>query len=306
MFYRRALISVLPALSSSRCLSDPDESNQSLAMPARSSRRCEVNPVKIIANASALYPVKGIFYFLSHRPYYTFLKSRFIPVVLLSLFIYGVLFTFAYLPIVAFLSIWHGPTAWINGAFLVLGVGSAIIALLFEAFFVDETLVDTFDAVLIDQGCQDLVARGRQLDLSAVSSVKMLGKATISSVYSPFSFRQIVLFVVTLPLSFIPIIGIIFFLIVNGFYAGSLSHHRLYKLQGLDKKQRKQEISKRKLKYTWFGAVHLTFQLAPGLSMLFLLTSAAGSGLWAAKLEKERLMRHGPSIGTEQYRDEPA
>lgn len=274
-------------------------------MPTRSSRRCETNPITIIANASALYPIRGIFYFLGHRRYYTFLKSRFIPIVLLSLFIYGILFTFAYLPIVAFLAIWHGPTAWINGAFLILGAGSAIIALLFEAFFVDETLVDTFDAVLIDQGCQDLVAGGRQLDTTAPTSVQMLGKPTIKSVYSPFSFRQIALFVVTLPLSFIPIVGIIFFLIVNGFYAGSLSHHRLYKLQGLDKSQRKQQIKKRKLKYTWFGAVHLTLQLVPGLSMLFLLTSAAGSGLWASKLEKERVMRYGPAIQSEQYHDEP-
>lgn len=265
-----------------------------------------MNPFKVITNASALYPIKGIFYFLGHRRYYTFLKSRFIPIVLLSLFIYGLLFTFAYLPIVAFLAIWHGPTAWINGAFLVLGAGSAIIALLFEAFFVDETLVDIFDAVLIDQGCQDLVSNGRQLDDGEPSSVRMLGKPTISSVYSPFSFRQIALFIITLPLSFIPIIGIVFFLIVNGFYAGSLSHHRLYKLQGLDKKQRKQEVNKRKLKYTWFGAVHLTLQLVPGLSMLFLLTSAAGSGLWAAKLEKERTMRFGTSIRShEQYQDEP-
>ena len=37
-----------------------------------------------------------------------------------------------------------------------------------------------------------------------------------------------------------------------------------------------------------FGTVHLALQLAPGLSMLFLLTTAAGSAMWAAKLEKKR------------------
>lgn len=34
-----------------------------------------------------------------------------------------------------------------NAAFLVLGEGSAVIALLFEAFFVDETLAEIVDSV---------------------------------------------------------------------------------------------------------------------------------------------------------------
>jgi hypothetical protein len=34
--------------------------------------------------------------------------------------------------------------------------------------------------------------------------------------------------------------------------------------------------------------VHLALQLVPGLSMLFLLTTAAGAAQWAAKLEHKR------------------
>jgi hypothetical protein len=51
------------------------------------------------------------------------------------------------LPQVAFLAIFHGALAWVNGAFLVLGEGLVIVSLIFEAFLVDETLVDVFDAV---------------------------------------------------------------------------------------------------------------------------------------------------------------
>ena len=36
-----------------------------------------------------------------------------------------------------------------------------------------------------------------------------------------------------------------------------------------------------------FGIVYLILQLVPVLSMGFLLTSAAGSGLWAVRLEEE-------------------
>jgi hypothetical protein len=36
-----------------------------------------------------------------------------------------------------------------------------------------------------------------------------------------------------------------------------------------------------------FGIVYLVLQLIPPLSIAFLLTSAAGSALWAIKLEEE-------------------
>ena len=59
-----------------------------------------------------------------------------------------------------------------NGVFLVLGEGAAIVALLFEAFFVDETLVDVFDAVLIHKGFRDLVAGSRILNPNGENPLK--------------------------------------------------------------------------------------------------------------------------------------
>jgi len=106
-------------------------------MPSATSRRCEWNLIKIVAGASWLYPIKGIFYFLGHSRFWPLFRGRLLPVVLLSLFVYGLLFTFAFLPQVAVLAIFHGPAAWFNGAILTLEEGSAVIALLFEAFFVD-------------------------------------------------------------------------------------------------------------------------------------------------------------------------
>lgn len=66
---------------------------------------------------------------------------------ILSLTIITLLFIFTYLPQVALLAIFQGHLAWFNAAVLVLGEGAAITAILFEAFLVDETLVDVFDAV---------------------------------------------------------------------------------------------------------------------------------------------------------------
>ncbi|TGO13558.1 hypothetical protein BPAE_0730g00030 [Botrytis paeoniae] len=245
-------------------------------------------PIKTVVSASFLYPFKGILYFLSDRQFYPLFGKRLIPLTITSVVVLGLLFTFTYLPQVAFLAIWHGPGAWFNAVFLVLGEGQVLIALLFEALLVDETLVDVFDATLIKEGLIDLVSPSRILHHDAQNEVKMLGKPTTSAVYSPFSFRQIAEFVIFLPLNFIPVIGTPAFLILTGARAGPLHHWRYFKLRDLTKKERKREINSRKWKYTWFGTVALLLQLVPVLSMFFLLTSAVGSALWVVKLEEQK------------------
>ncbi|RAL60634.1 hypothetical protein DID88_009952 [Monilinia fructigena] len=247
-----------------------------------------LKPIKSVVSASFLYPFKGIWYFCADRQFYPLFGRRLIPLTITSIVVLGVLFTFTYLPQVAFLAIWHGPGAWFNAAFLVLGEGQVLIALLFEALLVDETLVDVFDATLIKEGLIDIVSPSRLLNRDAPNEVKMLGKPTTAAVYSPFSFRQIVEFIIFLPLNFIPIVGTPAFLVLTGARAGPLHHWRYFKLRGLTKKERKREINSRKWKYTWFGTVALLLQLVPVLSMFFLLTSAVGSALWVVKLEEQK------------------
>lgn len=53
-----------------------------------------------------------------------------------------------------------------------------------------------------------------------------------------------------------------------------------------------------------YGTVYLFLQLLPPLSMLFLLTSAVSSALWAADLEVERRQHEGQISGAEEYRDD--
>ena len=208
---------------------------------------------------------------------------------------------------VALLAVFHGHhLAWLNATFLVLGEGAAIVSLLFEAFFVDETLVDVFDAVLIQQGYKDLIATSRILDPDGKDPVKQLGKPTMSAVYSPFSFRQIAEFIIFLPLNLIPVAGTPMFLILTGYRAGPLQHWRYFKLLDFTKKERNAFIKKRRLRYTWFGTVALLLQLVPVLSMLFLLTTAAGSALWVAKLEGKRRALEGIPVdeNSERYADD--
>lgn len=158
--------------------------------------------------------------------------------------------------------------------------------------------------MLVAKGYDDLVSNSRPVDPDVADPVKALGRPVHSAVYAPFSFRQMFEFVVFLPLNLIPVAGVPVFLFLTGYRAGPLHHWRLFKLRGYDSKERKAFIKSHQLKYTWFGTVGLVLQLVPVLQMFFLLTTAAGSALWAAKLEEERRLRLDDGQPPE-YTDDP-
>ena len=114
-------------------------------MPSRDISTRALLPIRNVVSASFLYPSKGVWYFCANREYWPLFGRRLIPLTITSIVVLGILFAFTYLPQVAFLLIFHGPTAWVSAVFLVLGEGQVVIALLFEALLVDETLVDVFD-----------------------------------------------------------------------------------------------------------------------------------------------------------------
>jgi hypothetical protein len=79
-------------------------------------------------------------FFITHPFLYPLLKARLLPAFLLSAFIILNLFFWTYLPQVAFLALFqHNGSAWVNGTFLVLGEGAAVVAILFESFLVVST-----------------------------------------------------------------------------------------------------------------------------------------------------------------------
>lgn len=103
-----------------------------------------LNPIYRCLRA-ATYPLQGIWYFVRHREFWPLWAGRLLPLSIISLTIYAILFLFAYLPQVALLAIWQGRGAWFNALILTLGEGQVLIQALFEGFFVDECRVDIFD-----------------------------------------------------------------------------------------------------------------------------------------------------------------
>ena len=259
-----------------------------------------------------LYPFKGIWYFATHRYLHPLAKTRMLPLTLLSTCILVLLFLTAYLPVVAFLAIFHFKgSAWVNGTFFVLGIGTLMISILFEALFVDKTQVDIFDAVMIGEGYEHLVRNRRPVseDIEESDPVKRLGAREKGATFAPFSFRQIIEFAILLPLNFIPFVGVPLFLLATGYRAGPLLNWRYYALKGFTRKERKEFIQtkQRKWEYMWFGTFYMLLQLIPVLSIFFLLTSATGSALWSVHIERERtdnLLEREDDV-EHDYTDEP-
>ena len=129
------------------------------------------------------------------------------------------------------------------------------MALLFEAFFVDETQVDMFDAVLVSRGYDDLVAKSRPVapdDEGDVDPLSRLGMPMRRAVYAPFSLRQIVEFVMLLPVNFVPFVGVPVFLMLTGYRAGPLLMWRYFTLREMTKQERKEYIKRRRWSYAWY------------------------------------------------------
>ncbi|KAI1170274.1 hypothetical protein F4777DRAFT_584076 [Nemania sp. FL0916] len=279
-------------------------SESRLPPPLRSLER----PYNYVTRAlvAGSYPLRGIYYFLRHPPFYPLFLGRLLPLSIISTLVYLILFVFAFLPQFAFLAIFHGRAAWLNAVVLVLGEGLVIIQGLFEGFFVDECRVDIFDATLINEDLESLVAPHRLLFPDAPNSVKKLGKPSSVAVYQPWSLVQIIELILCLPLNLIPYFGTPAFIIITGARLGTFAHYRWFELRGLDKKQRKAAIRNRSWEYTWFGTVAMILNLIPVLSFFFLLTSTAGSSLWAAELEHQmRQPVEAPRQTPEQDQDEP-
>ncbi|KAI0469655.1 hypothetical protein GGR56DRAFT_487981 [Xylariaceae sp. FL0804] len=255
-------------------------------------------PYRYLARAlvAAAYPLRGIAYFARRPALWPLFLGRLLPLSLISVLVYLILFAFAFLPQYAFLAIFHGGAgAWLNAVFLVLGEGLVVIQGLFEGFFVDECRVDVFDATLINEGLESLVAPHRILFPDAPNAVKKLGKPTSAAAYQPWSLVQMVELAVCLPLNLVPYVGTPAFIIITGARLGTFAHYRWFELRGLTKRERREEIRARYWDYVWFGTVAMVLELVPIFSFLFLLTSTAGSALWTADLEKKARAVEAPA-----------
>lgn len=237
-----------------------------------------------VNSGAYFYPLKGIFYFVSHRALWKPLLSRLIPTLTLSVGVLAFMFIFTYLPQVAVLTFVNGPLAALTTVLLVLSESSTLVSVISRSFLLDEALVDVFDGTLLARNESGVVAEGRELKRSG-DPISKLGKL-IKSPFEKYSPKSLIRYVMYLPLNFIPVVGTVLFVLLQGKSRGPSSQARYFQLKKWSKSQQQEWVSQHAGAYTSFGTVATLLEMVPVASILFSFTSTVGAALWAADIEK--------------------
>ena len=160
-----------------------------------------------------------------------------------------------------------------------------LITMFTRSLIIEPALDALFDTILTREGAGDVVVQGtskggRNTRLTAARERALLSVKS----FSPSSLVQ---YVLTLPFNFIPVVGTVVYLYLNGSKLGRSGHKRYFALKGFSKDECDAFVDDRRASYISFGMVALVLDLVPLVSVIFSFTNTAGSALWAAKMEKQ-------------------
>ena len=158
------------------------------------------------------------------------------------------MFVFAYLPQAAMLAFTSGPIAAISAVLLTLSESSAITNFIARNFLIQDALIDTFDGTLVSRDCTDLVSDGRPVK-EGRDPMARLGKL-ISRPLAKFTPSAMIRYILYLPLNFIPLVGTLVFLVIQGKHTGPAAHARYFQLKGWSKTQQETFIDKNQAAFT--------------------------------------------------------
>ena len=176
------------------------------------------------------------------------LLKKLTPTMTLGLGVTTFMFVFSYLPQMAMMAFTSGPLAPVSAALLVLSESSTLFTILSKTFLIEDALVDTFDGVLVSKNTTNLVSEGRQIKAGSGVMGK-LGKLT-KKPFEKFTPTAIIRYFMYLPLNFIPIVGTVMFVVLQGKRAGPAAHQRYFQLKQWNNSQKQQHIDQYKAAYT--------------------------------------------------------
>ncbi|KAL1915931.1 uncharacterized protein VTP21DRAFT_6319 [Calcarisporiella thermophila] len=115
----------------------------------------------------------------------------------------------------------------------------------------------------------------------------MMSKALVShrrqSFYELLSNQMI--WLITLPINFIPIVGQAAFIYINGMAKAGSMHKKYFDIKQMTDEQRLNFLTEHYTEYRNFGMVATILELVPFVNFFFRLTNAIGAALWARDIE---------------------
>lgn len=175
------------------------------------------------------------------------------------------MFLFAYLPQAALLAFTNGPVAAVSAALLTLSESSVLTNFIARNFLIQDALIDTFDGTLVSRDCAALVSDGRQVG-EGRDPMARLGKL-ITRPLARFTPEAIIRYVLYLPLNFIPVVGTVIFLVLQGKRNGPAAHARYFQLKGWSKTQQESFTQQNQAAYTSYVWIRVG-----GLELILLLS----------------------------------
>ncbi|KAL1859709.1 hypothetical protein Daus18300_009428 [Diaporthe australafricana] len=236
-------------------------------------------------SGSYLYPIKGIAYFIGHRALWKPFLSKLGPTLALSAGVLAGMFAFTYLPQLAVLVFVEGPLAVFSTVLLVLNESSTLVSTISKTWVLQDALLDTFDGTLVAKNSTNLVKGGREIK-SGSDPIARLGKI-IRSPFERFTPSALIRYVMYLPLNFIPVVGTIAFILLQGRNRGKSVHDRYFQLKGWNSRQKSDWLQEHTGPYTAFGTVATLLEMIPFAGIAFGFTNAVGAALWAADIESK-------------------
>ncbi|PYH40580.1 uncharacterized protein BP01DRAFT_351110 [Aspergillus saccharolyticus JOP 1030-1] len=253
----------------------------------------------LLFSGTYIYPIKGILYTLHHKSLWQPLLSRSAKTLTLGLGITTTMFFFTYLPQAALLTFTAGPfLAPFSAALLVLSESSTITTFLARSFLLADAMAETFDATLLERGEDALVARERAVTAVPGGSSSDKGGAgtgaggrlggRLKHPIEKLSPQVLVRSLLYLPLNFVPVVGTIAYVYLQGKRVGPVAHGRYFQLKGWGRKEREAwvEGQGRRGAYTAFGMTAFALEMIPFASIVMAFTNTVGAALWAADMEK--------------------
>ena len=168
---------------------------------------------------------------------------------LTSAVIFILLAFLTYLPQATFLSLFTGPFLGPVLALFLVGAESVFLITFFaRALFLEPALSQVFDVTLISRGQNALVRDGKT---KYARSTKAEGiEGALVRPFQALSRDGFMKYLLSLPLNFVPVIGTVAFLFINGQRGGPGWHTRYFQLKGWDRAQRRRFIESKRAEYT--------------------------------------------------------
>ena len=176
------------------------------------------------------------------------LTTKLAPTMTLGLGVTTFMFLVTYLPQMAVMAFTSGPLAAVSAALLVLSESSTLFTILSKTFLIEDALTDTFDGVLVSKNTTNLVSEGRQIK-GGSDIMGKLGKLT-KKPFQKFTPTAIIRYFMYLPLNFIPVVGTVLFVVLQGRRAGPAAHSRYFQLKQWNSTQKQKHVEEYKAAYT--------------------------------------------------------